>query len=168
MNTEEYFIGLKKDVKFREWRWISDNSKLNDTRGEFPWAKNESSGDGKCAVRYKDYRQSYGLFNDLRCAARIYGGYICGSPTTSTDQEGMSYKLLRCLLRLHWAICSCCCCLLVFQIAPDKLFLNVKLFLTHWNGHWIENAWKQRRFSLIKVKAYSSSLVLLDYNNYSW
>ena len=104
MKTIEYYIGLKKDSKSGEWKWISDNSKVNASRGKFPWAKNEPSGDGNCARIYKDYRKDYGLFSDLPCDHLTYSGYICESPTKSTDQEGMCYKSLQFLLRLHWTL----------------------------------------------------------------
>ena len=54
-STLEYFIGLKSDSESAEWRWLSDNSKVNATQGELPWAKREPSGDGNCAVMYKEY-----------------------------------------------------------------------------------------------------------------
>ena len=105
MTTIEYYIGLKKDSKSGEWKWISDNSKVNATRGTFPWAIHEPSGDGNCAVMYKNYRHYYGLFNDVPCDKQMmHPGYICESPTKSTDQEGMSYKILLFLLRLHWTL----------------------------------------------------------------
>ena len=105
MNTIEYYIGLTKDSKSGEWKWISDNSKVNATRGKFPWAKHEPSGDGNCARMYRDYRKDYGLFSDLPCDKKtMYSGYICESPTKSTGQEGMSNKLLRVLLRLQWTL----------------------------------------------------------------
>lgn len=109
MNTTEYFIGLKKDISSNEWRWISDNSKVNATKGKFPWANGEPSGNENCAVMYKDYRKYYGLFNDLSCTTQTRRGYICESPTNSTDQKGMSYKFYWFLLRLHWAICLFVC-----------------------------------------------------------
>ena len=98
--TAEYFIGLRKDSKYGEWKWISNNSKVNASRGKFPWAKDEPTlGDGNCAVMYKDYRQDYGLFNDLSCTEERRDGYICESPVNSNDQGGMSYKFLCFLLR---------------------------------------------------------------------
>jgi len=94
MTAEEYYIGLKKDSKSREWRWISDNSKVNATRGEFPWAKLQPSRDGKCAVMYKNYRQDHGEFNDLPCGDKKRG-HICeiSGFADSTGQEGMLHKL---------------------------------------------------------------------------
>lgn len=91
MNTAEYFIGLKKDISSNEWRWISDNSTVNATEGKFPWANGEPNGKNEdCVVMFKDYRNYYGLFNDLSCKAGKRLGYICESPTNSTDQKGMS------------------------------------------------------------------------------
>ena len=93
--TSEYFIGLKKDGKSKEWKWISDNSKVNATRGKFPWAQANPSGDGYCAVMYKDYLKYYGLFNDLNCVTKQnIAGYICESSVNSNDSEGMFYKSL--------------------------------------------------------------------------
>ena len=103
MNMIEYYIGLKRDNKSGEWQWISDSSKVNATREKFRWAKRKPNGDGNCAVMYGHYMRDYnGLFSDFPCDKQeMYTGYICESPTKSTDQEGMSYKLLRFLLRLH-------------------------------------------------------------------
>ena len=93
--TSEYFIGLKKDGKSKEWQWISDNSKVNATRGKFPWAQANPSGDGKCAVMFKDYLKGYGLFNDLNCVIKQnIAGYICERSVNSNDSEGMFYKSL--------------------------------------------------------------------------
>ena len=93
MRANEYFIGLKKDSKSGEWRWISDNSKVNATKGKFPWNKDEPSGDGKCVVMYRDIgRNTAGKFNDLRCRHRR--SHICESSADSTGQEGVFHKLL--------------------------------------------------------------------------
>ena len=48
MKTVQYFIGLKKDSKSGEWRWISDYSKVNATVGRHggktaDWLKNPLS-----------------------------------------------------------------------------------------------------------------------------
>ena len=103
--TIEYFIGLKKETS-GDWRWISDNSKVNATRGRFPWARNQPSGDhnGNCAVMYKDYRKDYGLFNDLSCTERRQiTGHICESSVNRNDQEGMFYKSFCVSLRIDCA-----------------------------------------------------------------
>lgn len=96
MTTGEYYIGLKKDSRSGKWRWISDNSKVNATKREFPWAKDEPNGDGKCAVMYKNYRQDDGEFNDLPCFdKRPAAGHICeiSGFADSTGQEGMLHRL---------------------------------------------------------------------------
>ena len=87
MISNEYFIGLKKDSKSGEWRWISDNSKVNASKGKFPWAKDQPSGDGHCAVMYRKFGGNLGKFNDLHCAHRQ--PHICESSADSTVQEGM-------------------------------------------------------------------------------
>ena len=93
MATDEYFIGLKNDSTSGEWRWISDNSKVDATRGEFPWATNQPSGDGNCAVMYRSYPGNIGKYNDLNCTKGYRKrGYICESPAISNGQEGMSHK----------------------------------------------------------------------------
>ena len=93
MTTGEYFIGLKKDSESEEWRWISDNSKVDTIKGKgkFPWATGEPSGDGNCAVMYKDYAGNIGKYNDLNCAHQK--AHICESSADSTGQEGMLHKL---------------------------------------------------------------------------
>jgi len=93
MTTEEYFIGLRKDSKSGEWRWISDGSKVNATKGEFPWARDQPSGGANCAVMYKNYLRNIGTYDDLFCKAEYKKrGYICESPAASSGQEGMSHK----------------------------------------------------------------------------
>jgi len=87
MATLEYFIGLKSDSESEEWRWISDDSKVNAIKGEFPWAKGEPSGDGNCAVMYKRFARHTGKFNDLDCGQKR--PHICESSAQSTGQKGM-------------------------------------------------------------------------------
>ena len=83
LRAGEYFIGLKKDVTSGEWRWISDNSKVDaSTKGAWPWAVGEPSNDPKvpenCAVLYKDYRSNYGRYSDVWCEGRLQTtGNIC-------------------------------------------------------------------------------------------
>ena len=95
MTTGEYFIGLKKDSESGEWRWISDNSKVDAIKGEgkFPWATGEPSGDGNCAVmyNYRDYGGNIGKYSDLNCAQQK--AHICESSADSTGQAGMLHKL---------------------------------------------------------------------------
>ena len=74
-NGTEYYIGLIKDKDGR-WRWISNNSTVNETY----WAPNEPQNKNKerCAVMYEDYNKNYGLFDDLPCTEQRHG-YICES-----------------------------------------------------------------------------------------
>ena len=53
--------------------------------------------------------------NNICTRGRAISYTNCESPTKSTDQEGMSYRSLRLLLRLHWTLFS-------FQSAPYKIF----------------------------------------------
>ena len=94
LETTEYFIGLRKNDKPGQWRWIGDNSIVKASRGTFPWAKDEPSGDGDCAVMYKDYRKDYGEYNDLSCTKEQRPGYICEKPAenTCTNKEGISHN----------------------------------------------------------------------------
>ena len=71
----EYYIGLTKDKDGR-WRWISNNSPVNESYWAPKEPKNENND--RCAVMYKDYNKNYGLFDDLSCAAERQG-YICES-----------------------------------------------------------------------------------------
>lgn len=93
MKTTEYFIGLKKDGKSGEWRWISHNSKVNAIKGNFHWARGQPSGDGTCAVMYKDYMDEKGKYNDVSCTSKQNHGYICESPANSSDRKGRFRKL---------------------------------------------------------------------------
>ena len=91
----EYFIGLKKDSESEEWRWISDNSKVDAIKGKgmFPWATSEPTGDGNCTVmyNYKDYGENIGKYNDLACTQKK--AHICESSADNTGQEGKLHKL---------------------------------------------------------------------------
>ena len=85
LRAVEYFIGLKKDVTSGEWRWISDNSKVNaSTKGVWPWATGQPSNDPNkpenCAKMYKDSKSNYGyVYDDIWCEAgkTNAAGYIC-------------------------------------------------------------------------------------------
>ncbi|CAH3028645.1 unnamed protein product, partial [Porites evermanni] len=74
-NGTEYYIGLTKD-KHGRWRWISNNTTVNESY----WAKGQPSGDEqnltKCAIMYKDFKKNYGLFDDLSCSLKRHG-YMC-------------------------------------------------------------------------------------------
>ena len=80
-DTTEYFIGLRKDPT-GVWRWLSDNSTVNaSSKGDWPWATGEPSSDSfteNCAQMYGDYKDNYGLYNDVSCTSSMKtAGYIC-------------------------------------------------------------------------------------------
>ena len=71
----EYYIGLIKG-KNGSWKWISDNSTVNESYWAPYGPKNKNNE--RCAVMYKDYNKNYGLFDDLSCTEKRHG-YICES-----------------------------------------------------------------------------------------
>ena len=83
----EYFIGLRKDDRSGQWRWLSGKNK---SQTPLPWAKGEPNRDGKCATMYKNYRSDYGMYNDLHCTLQQRSGYICEFPVNGCNQEGKS------------------------------------------------------------------------------
>ena len=89
--TGEYFIGLKRDMSSREWRWISDNSTVNgSSKGAWPWAPGEPNNIDKenCIQIYKTHGGP-GRYNNVRCDRRLKrAGYICERPTEYTGGEG--------------------------------------------------------------------------------
>lgn len=89
--AEEYFIGLKKDDRSRQWRWLSNKS---TSQSCLPWATGEPNGDGKCVTMYKDYGQMYGEYNDVGCTTQPRFGYICEFPVDNCNQDGKSCAFL--------------------------------------------------------------------------
>jgi len=85
--ADQYFIGLKKDYRSRQWRWTSNKS---TSQQELPWATREPNGDGNCATMYKDYQENYGKYNDVACTTQTSPGYICEFPVDGCNQGGKS------------------------------------------------------------------------------
>ena len=83
----EYFIGLRKDDRSGQWRWLCNS---NTSQSGLPWATFEPSGDGNCATIFKDYRGDYGKYNDVHCTAQAGPGYICEFHFDGCNQEGKS------------------------------------------------------------------------------
>ena len=91
----EYFIGLKQQAG--KWIWISNNSTLNATDGEFPWAFGEPSNLNKnnpqhCAkMYYMASKKSY-VYDNIDCRKEVGQkiGYICERTVECKDTKGMS------------------------------------------------------------------------------
>ncbi|XP_015760632.1 PREDICTED: uncharacterized protein LOC107339813 isoform X8 [Acropora digitifera] len=74
LTATKYFIGLKKDNG--KWKWLSDQTAVDSSKGKSPWAPNQPSGTSSnlkvnCATMYGKYRSYFGLFDDNRCRRRI-------------------------------------------------------------------------------------------------
>jgi len=94
IGKSEYFIGLKKHAG--KWIWISNNSTLNATDEEYPWAVGEPSdlnnNPQHCAkMYYKALKKSY-VYDNIECgkAAGEKIGYICERTVECKDTKGMS------------------------------------------------------------------------------
>ncbi|XP_067028450.1 uncharacterized protein [Acropora muricata] len=94
--TVKYYIGLTKDKRTGLWSWLSNGKSVNATTGKFPWAGGEPyGGDGaNCATMYKDYRNNYGLFDDLQCfRGYINAGYICEMAVACMNEVPTSFNV---------------------------------------------------------------------------
>ena len=79
-DTDEYFIGLRKDASTKVWRWLSDNSTVNaSNKGHWPWASGEpDDNDENCAEMYRDYLDNFGRYNAVSCTSHSsHAGFIC-------------------------------------------------------------------------------------------
>jgi len=92
--ADEYFIGLRKEHRSSQWRWLSNKSTSQEN---LHWAMGEPSGDGNCATMYKDYRREDGKYNDLRCTRQLRPGYICEFPVDRCNRGGKS-----CTCHMHY------------------------------------------------------------------
>ncbi|XP_067019317.1 uncharacterized protein [Acropora muricata] len=101
LTTIKYFIGLKKDNG--KWKWLSNQTTVNSSQGESPWAPREPSGtpDRKdnCATIYGIYLSALGLFDDMSCIKSAKdAGYICERAVSCTkDETGSKLKIQRCM-----------------------------------------------------------------------
>ena len=90
LTTIEYFIGLKKDNG--KWKWLSNQTTVNSTRGIFPWAEGQPSQPEKevyCATIYNKYMTHFGRFDDLPCGLpKKSSGHICERAVSCTKHEG--------------------------------------------------------------------------------
>lgn len=90
LSTVKYYIGLTKDKRTGQWSWLSNGKSVNASKGQFPWATGEpQEDDGNCTSMYKDYRNNYGLFDDLRCSrGHRDAGYICEMAVACMNEGG--------------------------------------------------------------------------------
>ena len=92
LRVVQYFIGLKKENG--KWKWLSNQTTVDGSKGKFPWALGEPSGtfmpDLKinCATIYGHYMNHFGRFNDVSCHRLSMGaGYICERAVSCTKYE---------------------------------------------------------------------------------
>ena len=88
----EYFIGLKKDNG--KWKWLSNQTKVNSSLGQSPWAPGQPSGKAKsdrkdnCVTIYGKYKTYLGRFDYLSCLRRMNNtGHICEKAVSCTKHE---------------------------------------------------------------------------------
>ena len=101
----EYFIGLKKDDG--KWKWLSNQTTVNSSQGQSPWAPGQPSGTFKpdrnynCATIYGKYQTYLGRFDDLSCRSRMKNtGHICEKALSCTKHErGRSLCAVESLLK---------------------------------------------------------------------
>ncbi|XP_015760631.1 PREDICTED: uncharacterized protein LOC107339813 isoform X7 [Acropora digitifera] len=95
LTATKYFIGLKKDNG--KWKWLSDQTAVDSSKGKSPWAPNQPSGTSSnlkvnCATMYGKYRSYFGLFDDNRCRRRIRdAGLIRERAVSCTKHERDSH-----------------------------------------------------------------------------
>ena len=95
--ADEYFIGLRKDDRSGQWRWLSNN---RPSQKALPWATGQPSGDGNCTIMYKDFAGYYGKYNDLPCKDQVKPGYICEFPVAGCNQDGKSCTFYTCFITI--------------------------------------------------------------------
>ena len=91
LRAVKYFIGLTKDIRTRQWSWLSNGKVVNASTAKFPWARGEPGrgDDANCATIYNDYGHDYGLFDDLDCFLRQRdAGYICEMAVACMNEGG--------------------------------------------------------------------------------
>ena len=86
----EYFIGLKKENG--KWKWLSNQTTVNSSRGQSPWARGQPSGTlnrkDNCATIYGIYLSHLGRFDDISCSRRMTtAGHICEKALSCTKHK---------------------------------------------------------------------------------
>ena len=77
------------------WAWLSNGKSVNATKGNFPWANHQPSGNSheniRCATMYGNYSGNYGLFDDVQCEEKKFvAGYICERNLSCEYKKGKS------------------------------------------------------------------------------
>ncbi|XP_015760621.1 PREDICTED: uncharacterized protein LOC107339811 isoform X2 [Acropora digitifera] len=85
----KYFIGLKKGNG--KWKWLSNQTIVDSSRGKFPWAKGQPSQPNQtvyCGTIYGIYLSDLGLFDDMSCTRSVEdAGHICERAVSCTKHE---------------------------------------------------------------------------------
>ena len=86
----EYFIGLKKENG--KWKWLSNQTTVNSSRGQSPWARGQPSGTlnrkDSCATIYGIYLSHLGRFDDISCSRRMTtAAHICEKALSCTKHK---------------------------------------------------------------------------------
>ena len=88
----KYFIGLKKDNG--KLKWLSNQTTVNSSQGESPWAPGEPSGTStqdrkiNCATIHGIYLNYLGRFDDMSCTSSAEdAGHICERAVSCTKHE---------------------------------------------------------------------------------
>ena len=89
LTTLKYFVGLKKDNG--KWKWLSNQTTVDESRGKFPWAPGQPSGISAkttCATIYGKYRNYLGQLGDISCRRREKdAGHICERAVSCTKHK---------------------------------------------------------------------------------
>ena len=84
MDTDEYYIGLRKNGQ--KLIWVSDNSTLEETQKvNSPWAPFQPTGNGNCVKIWPQKRKPWTyVYDDVNCTVSTsHIGYICERTSTS-------------------------------------------------------------------------------------
>ena len=118
MGTVEYYIGLRKDSKSREWKWISDNGKVSATTGKFPVVM---------GIVRSCMETTRNAMRD--CLMICLVSYFITDIFVRVPLRALTKRV--CFINYYALYCDFTGHFFPFQIAPYKLLLKVKLFWTH-------------------------------------
>ena len=90
-HSNRIFHWLKKDNG--KWKWLSNQTTVDSSKGKSPWAPGQPSRTSKkekanCAIIYGKYGSYLGRFDDDQCReGRKSAGYICEKTVSCTKHE---------------------------------------------------------------------------------